>query len=159
MLVEERFQLNGLKVLAKQGFAFADDIEIHQREVDLCKAELLAHQPAIHLDLGPVQLPVVGRLGVQVAAIGFHFFQAIGVRVVTVRPAPHLELQVLALQCHFVLVMLAAARGHGTMTGNAFLGTGRRGKAQVKVANLGGELTQRPHGHAVAQAGCSAQRT
>ena len=58
-----------------------------------------------------------------------------------------------------MLIMRAAPGRHRTMADNAFLGAGRRRKAQVEVTDLGRELTQRPHGHAVTQAGCSAQRT
>ena len=105
-----------------------------------------------------MQLPMVGGLGVEVAAIGLHLFEAVAVRVVAVRPAPHLEFLVLAFQDHFVLVVRAAPRGDRAMAGDAFLGAGRRGKTQVEVADLGRELTQCAHRHGVAQADC-AQRT
>ncbi len=106
-----------------------------------------------------MQLPVVGGLGIKVAAVGFDFFQAIGIGVVAVCPAPYLELLVLAFQCYFVLVVRTAARRDCAVAHDTFLGAGRRGKAQVQVADLGRELTQCAHGHVVAQAGCSAQRT
>ena len=52
--VEERLQLRRLGTLAEHGLAFADDIEVHQRQVDLGQPKFLAHQPAIHFDLSPV---------------------------------------------------------------------------------------------------------
>ena len=159
LLIEELLKVGCIEPLVQHGFAFADDVEVHQRQVDMIEPEFLAHQPAIHLDLGPVQLPMVGGLGSEVATVGFDFFQAVGVRVVAVRPAPHLELLVIALQGDLVLIVRAAPGCHRAMADDAFLGAGRRRKAQVEVADLGRELTQRPHGHAVTQAGCSAQRT
>ena len=141
MLHEECLQVISLKPLAEQRLVLADNVEVHQRQDNLRQPELLAHQPAVDLDLGPVQLPVVGRLFVQVAAIGFHLFQLVAVRVVAIRPAPDFQLLVFALQRDFILVMGAAPRGHGAVADNPFLGTGRRGKTQVEVADLGGEFT------------------
>jgi hypothetical protein len=158
LLVEEPLQVGRVKTLVQQGFTLTDDVEVHQREVDFMQAEFLAHQPAVHFDLGPMQLPMVGGLGVEVAAIGFHLFEAVAVRVIAVRPAPHPELLEFAFQGHFVLIMRTASRGDRAMADDTFLGAGRRREAQVEVADLGRELTQRPHRNAVAQAG-SAQRT
>ena len=55
LLVEERLQIGRLEALIEQGLALADDIEVHQRQVDFAQSQLLAHQPAVHLDLGPMQ--------------------------------------------------------------------------------------------------------
>ena len=87
LLIEELLKAWRLESLVQYGFASADDIEVHQRQVNVIEPEFLAHQPAIHLDLGPVQLPMVGGLGGEVATVGLDFFQAVGVRVVAVRPA------------------------------------------------------------------------
>jgi hypothetical protein len=80
-----------LKDFDQTGFLFADDVEVHQRQIDLLKLEFLAHQPAVDLRLRPVQLTVVGRLLAQVATVGFDFFQAVLRGVVAVRPALDLQ--------------------------------------------------------------------
>ena len=102
------------------GFLFADDVEIHQRQIDLLQLQFLAHQPAVDFRLRPVQLAVIGRLPAQVAAIGFDFFQAVLRRVVAIRPALDLQLAEFALQSHFALVLLTAPRRHGAMADDAF---------------------------------------
>ncbi|MNN22526.1 hypothetical protein D3C81_1358850 [compost metagenome] len=159
LLLEKGLEGFGAEGLDQAGFLLADDIEIHQRQIDLLKFEFAAHQPAVDLRLCPVQLAVIGRLLTQVATVGFDFFQAGLRRVVAVRPALDLQLQKLAFEHHFALILFAAPRGHSAVAGDAFQRRGRWGEAQVEVAGLGGELAQCAHGNAVAQAPCSAHCT
>ena len=76
-MLEKQSQLWRAEGLDQTGFLFADDVEVHQRQIDPGQFQLLAHQPAVDLRLCPVQLAVVGGLFTQVAAVGFDFFQAI----------------------------------------------------------------------------------
>ncbi|MNF80558.1 hypothetical protein D3C84_628040 [compost metagenome] len=87
MRLEKRLQLIDAKRFDQTGFLLADDIEIHQCQIDVCQIEFSAHQPTVDFRLGPVQLPVVGRLFAQVATVGLHLFQAVLHRVIAVRPA------------------------------------------------------------------------
>lgn len=120
LVLEEVLQGLGVEGFDQAGFLLADDVEIHQRQVDLLHIELAAHQPAVNLGLRPVQLPMIGRLLAQVATVGFDLFEAVLRRVVAIRPALDLQLQVLAFQRDFTLILLATPRSHGTMPGNAF---------------------------------------
>ncbi|MNQ89976.1 hypothetical protein D3C85_1053010 [compost metagenome] len=157
--LEELLQLRGLEGLDQAGFLFTDDVEIHQRQVDPGQIQLAAHQPAVDFRLGPMQLTVVGRLFAQVTAVGLDLFQAVLPRVIAIRPALDRQGLILALKGDFTLVTLAAPRGHRAVPDNALQRSGRRREAQVEVADLGGELAQRPHRNAVAQASCSAHCT
>ncbi|MNI19747.1 hypothetical protein D3C73_731940 [compost metagenome] len=159
MMLEELLEVLGTERLDQAGFLLADDVEVHQRHIDLRQRHLLAHQPAVDLGLGPMQLPMVGGLLAEVAAIGFDFLQAVLRRVVAVRPAPDLQGLILAFQCDFALIPITASGRHRTMADDTFQGCRRRRETQVEVADLGGELTQRPHCDAVAQALCSAHCT
>ncbi|MNL13630.1 hypothetical protein D3C87_1345420 [compost metagenome] len=159
MLLEKRLQLPGAERLDQAGFFFADDVKVDQRQIDLLKLQFLAHQPAVDLCLRPMQLTVVGRLLAQVATVGFDFLQAVLRRIVAVRPALDLQAFEQPFEGDFTLVALAAPGCHRAMADNTFQRRWRRCEAQVKVPDLGGELTQRPHGNAVAQASCSAHCT
>ncbi|MNK96602.1 hypothetical protein D3C87_1168920 [compost metagenome] len=123
MLLEEQLQLRGTERLDQTGFLFADDVEIHQRQIDLLKIQFAAHQPAVDFRLGPVQLSVVGRLLAQVAPVGLDLFQAVLRGIVAVRPALDGQALVMAFEGHFTLVAFAAPRGDRTMADNAFQGS------------------------------------
>lgn len=49
----------GREQLAQQRFLLAANVKVDQRQPQLGQVPLLAQQPAVNLDLGPVQLPVV----------------------------------------------------------------------------------------------------
>ena len=88
-------------MLGQQRFVQAGDVEVHQRQVDVLQAFLAAQQPAINLDLRPVQVtPVVGH-AVQVTAVGFDLFELVLRRVIPISPAAHPQVFVVALQAHF----------------------------------------------------------
>ncbi|MCY1228633.1 hypothetical protein D9M72_409600 [compost metagenome] len=150
LFFEEAAQVFCAMTLDEQGFFLTADVEIHQRQFDFRQLLLLTEQPAIDLHLGPVQLPVIVRHALEVATVGLHLFQAVLRRVVAVGAAAYPQRPVLAAQDHFRLVALAAAGGDQGVAGDAFLGGGRRGEAQIEVATLGGELAERTHGDAVA---------
>ncbi|MOA02527.1 hypothetical protein D3C78_1219810 [compost metagenome] len=149
---EEGLQLRRFETLGDAGFLFADNVEIHQGHVDVRQLQFLAHQPAIDFRLGPMQLAMIGWLLGQVAPVGLHFFKALANGVVAVGPAFDCQCLVMTVEGHLGLITLAAPRGDGTMAGDTFQGRGRWCEAQVEVTHLGGELTQRPYGDAVA--GC-----
>ncbi|UUZ74278.1 hypothetical protein LP415_08300 [Polaromonas sp. P1(28)-8] len=147
------FQRRGRELLGEWCFLQAGHVKVDQRQVDVWKVFFGAQQPAINLQLRPVQLPAVLGHGMQVAAKGLHFFELVERRVIAVSPAPHGQCLVVALQAHFRLVGLAAPRCHQRMAGHAFLRGGRWRKAQVEVAMLGGERAQGPDGYKVFQSG------
>ena len=120
----------------------AAHIKVHQRHGDGRQGQLLAQQMAIHLGLGPVQQPVVGGLARQITAKGFDLVQPLGIGVVAVGAAPHLQVLILARQRQLSLVTQPALRGHGLVAGNALPGAGRRREAQVKIALLGRKLAE-----------------
>ena len=120
MMFEELLQLLSAERLDQTGFLFADDVEIHQRQVDLRQLQLAAHQPAVDLRLRPVQLPVVGRLFAQVAAIGFDFFQAVLPGIIAIRPALHVQGFVRAFQGDFTLITVAAPGRDRAVPDDAF---------------------------------------
>ncbi|MOA35470.1 hypothetical protein D3C78_1569200 [compost metagenome] len=120
MPFEEWLQLGGFEKLDQAGLLFADDIEIHQCQIDPCQIQFAAHQPAVDFHLGPMQLTVVGRLFAQVAAVGLDLLQAVLPGVITIRPALDRQGLILALEGDFALVTLAASRGHGAVTDDTF---------------------------------------
>lgn len=91
LLLEELSQGVDAERLDQTGFLFADDVEIHQRQIDLLQIQLATHQPAVDFRLRPVQLTVIGRLFAQIATVGFDFFEAVLRWVVAVRPALYLS--------------------------------------------------------------------
>ncbi|MNP29807.1 hypothetical protein D3C76_1228480 [compost metagenome] len=108
MVFEELPEFGGVEGLDQTGFLFADDIEIHQRQVDLRQVEFAAHQPAIDFSLCPVQLTVVGRLLAQVAAVGLDLFQAVLPGVIAIRPAPDRQALKRTFESDFTLVAITA---------------------------------------------------
>ncbi len=156
--LEECLQLSGRAVLTEQGLTIAVDVQVHQSHLDARQLPGLAHQPAVHLGLRPVQLAVVGWLPGQVATVGLDLFQPVAARVVTVSTPPHPKAFELALEGNFRLVAGRTPGHYPLVALDALLGGGRRREAQVEVADLGTELAQGTHRHAVAQA-ASLQRT
>ncbi|MNY11180.1 hypothetical protein D3C86_1441950 [compost metagenome] len=108
MSFEELLQLGGVERLDQAGFLFADDVEVHQSQIDLRQIQFPAHQPAVDFHLGPMQLAVVGRLFAQVAAVGLDLLQAVLPGVIAIRPALDRQGLILALKGDFALVTLAA---------------------------------------------------
>ncbi|MNQ94510.1 hypothetical protein D3C85_1100300 [compost metagenome] len=120
MSFEELLQLGGVERLDQAGFLFADDVEVHQSQIDLRQIQFPAHQPAVDFHLGPMQLTVVGRLFAQVAAVGLDLLQAVLPGVIAIRPALDRQGLILALKGNFALVTLAAPRGHRTVPDDTF---------------------------------------
>ncbi|MDT4831904.1 hypothetical protein FQZ97_654350 [compost metagenome] len=149
LLLEEGSQVAGPVALGEQGFLLAADIEIDQRQFDLRQRLLLAEQPAVDLELCPMQLPVVGRHALEVAAVGLHFLQAALRRVVAIGATAYPQRTELAAEGQLGLVALATAAGHQDMAGHAFLGGGCGREAQVEVAAFRGEFAECTHGYAV----------
>ncbi|MCY1520962.1 hypothetical protein D9M68_557570 [compost metagenome] len=156
--LEEGAQFGGGEAFAEGGFLLGDDVEVHHRQVDPLQAELRAEQPAVDLDLRPVQRAVVVGDARDVAAVGLDLFQQVALGVVAVGAAADHQARILAGQRQFGEVAGAAPGDHRGMPGHALGGGRRRGEAQVEVALLGGEFAQRAHRDGVAHAG-SAQRT
>ena len=94
--------------------------------------------------------PVFGNV-VQLATVGFDFFEQVVDGVIPIGPTPHAQGFVVALQADFRLIAFRAARSHQRMPCDAFLRRRRGQKAQVKVAMLGRELAQSPNGYKVFQ--------
>ena len=149
LALEEQPQLVGPHPLDEAGLLLAADLQVDQRQFDFLQLPFGAEQPAVDPGLGPVQVPVVGRLQGEVTAVGLDFLQAVRLRIVAIRPAAHLQVAVASAQRHLALVVSGAPGGHQGMSGDAFQGAGRRGEAQVEVAALGGELAKRAHRHLV----------
>ncbi|KPY82798.1 Uncharacterized protein ALO94_05548 [Pseudomonas syringae pv. spinaceae] len=149
LLLEKPSQGRSAERLTNQGFLLADNVEIHQRQRHFFKLQTLAEQPAVHLHLRPMQLTVVGGHGVQLAAIGFHFFQLVAACAVAVCPAPHRQLMVIAAQRQLGLIIGATTRRDCAMPGNPFLRRWRWRETQIEITRLGRELAQSAHCHCI----------
>ncbi|MNP29666.1 hypothetical protein D3C76_1227000 [compost metagenome] len=99
-----------------------------------------------------MQQAVVLRDARHVAAVGLDLFQQVFQRVESIGAAADHQSGILATQRQLGDVADAAPRDHGGVTGDAFLGGGRRGETQVEVALLGGEFAQRAHGDGIGHA-------
>ena len=148
--LEEFAQRLRPEALAQNRFLLADDIEVHHRQIHFLQIQLRTQQPAVDLDLRPVQQPVILRNAADIAAVRLDLFQQVLVGIVTVRPATDLQVLKAAAQCQFAQVGCATPRCHRAMPGHALLGSGRRGEAQIQIPFLGSELAQTAHGDAVA---------
>ena len=104
LLIEELLKVGSLPGFFDACFVFANDIEVHQRQIHLGQLQALTQQPAIHPGLSPVQLPVVDGDRGKVAAKGFHLFQYVALRVITVGTTAHGQALVLAFKAHFGLI-------------------------------------------------------
>ncbi len=151
--LEEGPQFGGAGAGGEEGLLLAGDIEVDQCQLHLVQPAFGAQQPAVDAHLGPVQVTVIVGLAGQVTAVGLHLFQTVACRVVAVGATAHLQRAERAGQGHFALVAVAPPGRHQGVAGDAFLGRGRGGEAQVEVAALGGEFAQGPHRHAVGHAG------
>ena len=125
----------------------AADVEVDQRQRQRRQAPLLAQQMAIDPRLCPVQRPVVGRHGCQLALEGLDLVEPLRRGVVAIGPAAHLQVAEACRQRQFGQVTRRPARSHLQVAGDALLRRGRRREAQVQVALLGRKLAQRAHGH------------
>jgi hypothetical protein len=152
---KQRGQVGGALRFAQHRLLAAADVVVDQRQVHLGQLARLAQQVAVHAQLRPVQVAVVGGDAGKLAAVGLDLFKQVLRRVVAVGAAAHRERPVLAAERHLGLVAGTAPAGDDTMSGDAFLGCGRGREAQVEVALFGGELAQRPHCNDVTQAACS----
>jgi len=74
LLIEEVFQFSGCEVVAEGMLGVTHHVEIHHRQFQLFQLKLLAEQPAVDLDLRPMQQPVVGRNAADIATVGFDLF-------------------------------------------------------------------------------------
>lgn len=74
LLIEEVFQFNGCEVVAEGMLGVTHHVEIHHSQFQLFQLKLLAEQPAVDLDLRPMQQPVVGRNAADIATVGFDLF-------------------------------------------------------------------------------------
>jgi hypothetical protein len=125
------------------------DIEVHERKPDLREISRLAHQPAVDLHLRPVQMPVIGRHTIEIAAIGFELFELVLLRVVTIRAAANAQRAVLAGEPDFCFVVFATTRGDERVARDAFHCRRRRREPQVQISLFRCEFAQRAHGHLV----------
>jgi hypothetical protein len=142
-------QIVGLPLFVDRMLGLVGHIQVHQAERDGMKAPGFAHQPAIDLQLRPMQRLVIGGDGFQAAAKRLDLLQHMAVRVVAIGPATHLQVLVLARQGHLGLVLGPTARGHQRVALAALLRGGSRCEPQVQIARLGRELAQGAHGHGV----------
>ena len=71
--VEEYLQIGGRPVFNGGVFGLVQHVKIDQAQCDVGQRAAVAHQPAIHLELRPVQGTVVGRYCRERAAKGFDF--------------------------------------------------------------------------------------
>ncbi|VFT57010.1 Uncharacterised protein [Pseudomonas aeruginosa] len=67
---EEDPQVVGALALDETRFLVAADLQVDQRQFDFLQLPFGAEQPAVDPGLGPVQVPVVGRLQGEVATVG-----------------------------------------------------------------------------------------
>ena len=74
LLIEEVFQFSGCEVVAEGMLGVTHHVEIHHSQFQLFQLKLLAEQPAVDLDLRPMQQPVVGRNAADIATMGFDLF-------------------------------------------------------------------------------------
>ena len=74
LLIEEVFQFSGCEVVAEGMLGVTHHVEIHHSQFQLFQLKLLAEQPAVDLDLRPMQQPVVGRNAADIATVGFDLF-------------------------------------------------------------------------------------
>ena len=74
LLIEEVFQFSGCEVVAEGMLGVTHHVELHHSQFQLFQLKLLAEQPAVDLDLRPMQQPVVGRNAADIATVGFDLF-------------------------------------------------------------------------------------
>jgi hypothetical protein len=130
-------------------FNLRRDVQVDQAQGDVVQAAALAHQPAIHTQLCPVQGLVVGSHGRQRTAEGLDFFQGVARGIETIGTPPHPQALVLPRQADLGLMFRAAPAGYQHMALAALLGGGGRREAQVQVAALGSKLAQVAHRHRI----------
>ena len=144
--LEELLERRGVDVLDQYRLLAARHVEVDQRDPQPVERQLLAHEPAVHPGLRPVQMAMIGGHGGEVAAMGLDLLELLKLRVVAVRPAPHAQRAEGAGEADLGLVMRRSPGGYQLMTGDAFLRARRGREAQVQVARARGELAQAAHG-------------
>ena len=143
--LKKLLQLTGRGFLADGVLRLVHQIQVHQAQREAVHTAALAHQPAVHLELRPMQALVVRRNRLQRATKRLDLFQGIAPGIETIGPPPHAQALVAARQMHLGLVVRPAPLRHQQMALPALLRRGRRRKAQVQVTRLGSERAQVAH--------------
>ena len=138
-------QFGCLAGVGEPGGLAGGHIQVHQAHVDAIKPSALAQEPAIDLDLRPVQGAVVGGLAGQVTTMGFVFVHPVQGGVVAVSPAPHREVLPGGLQGQFGFVGGRFLTAQPVVARLPLLGGGRGREAQVEVPGFGRKFTQLTH--------------
>ena len=132
--------------LDKDCLLLACNVEIHQRQTDVAAASRFTEKPSVDAQLRPVQRAMIGRNAIDVAAIGLELLQLVCLRIIAIRASADVEQAVVSREGQFPLIIRTAASTNDAMTGDAFLGGGRRRKAHVQITLLRRELTEHPNG-------------
>ena len=90
-LLEKILEFRSRVFLCERVFGLCHHVQVHQRQRDGVQPPRLAHQPAIDLELRPVQGLVVPGDGVDAAAESLDFFELVFLRVVAVGAAAHVQ--------------------------------------------------------------------
>ena len=121
------------------------EVEVDERHFDPLQRVALAQHPGVGPGLCPVQGPMVGLDGFEVATKGLDFLDTPPRRVVAVGASAYVQPLVLRCECDLAVVAWASARLHHAMAGLAFLSARCGDEAQIEVAGLRGERAERLH--------------
>ena len=120
LILKKGLQIGRGMGLDNQRLFLRRHIEVHQRQLDVWQTFFLAQQMAVHLELRPVQMPVVLTHGIEVAAKGLDLFKLAQLCVVTIGPAAHAQAFVVTAEADFGLVVRRPALRHHPVTRHAF---------------------------------------
>ena len=142
---EKPAQRRRIPALALRRFGLLHDVEIHQLQVHRGQAAALAQQPAVDLELGPMQRLLLRRQALERTAVGLDLFQRVAARIESVGPPAHGQRPMAAVQADLGLVVRAAPLRDQLVPLAPLLRGRRRGKAQIEIAGLGGKRAQVAH--------------